>query len=548
MIWKLIGLVAGFAFAEHTRTCLIVGWDVTCVRTGAMVNQERVLNALGMAAFGDKAVQGDPEDQGVVRQLMTHIFSGRIEVATNSQLRKRFKRRLSDWVEHFHQTQAETSSSSEVLAFRNANLSVIYAALSVLAPYSKMPMSTADLEPEHLSQLETDIIPPSEGGEMLEALLEFVPCKAHMERGLQRYSNLGVPGAVFSHGFSIADQVLAKNDPAWFGYAKSSADPGAAYQWYLGNFKWHIHFLDAWKYIQHMSSVQPVTVPVVVVDSGCADNHPDMNYFETTTSRCRGPCRGWDASGEDGDFSTGAQLHGTMVMGLIGARSNNAMGLVGACPQCKVHCIRVSTSTGSIFTSALLRAYDYILENVDKFPISNHSYGGYTRLRSEKAALKKLSDRGHVIVAAAGNGYCNLDSGDCEFVSPAMYDVPTLVSVGASDLDGNMAEFSNRGRSIVDVWAPGVNIPTFSDGENPNLLSFANGTSFSAPITTAALALTMGWFPNIDPNLRIRLLRLSSTQPTFGFKNSTSGYINLHRMLAYMAAISSMYAKNSATH
>ena len=540
MIWNLIGLVAAVVFAEHPRSSsLILGWDAACVGTGVMVDQERVIKVLGAAVFGDKVEQGDSVDLHVIRQLLPHIRHKGIEGSSNSDLRKLFERNLIDWVGHFDLGQAESTGSLAVLTFRNANLSVIYAALSLLAPYAKIPMSASKLQPEHLSQLETDIIPPSQGGEMLEALLALVPCKAYMEYGLLRYSNLGL---------SFADTVLAKSDPAWAEYAKFTSDPAAMYQWYMGTFKWHVNFLNAWKYVQHLHGVEPVTVPVVVVDSECATSHPDINYFETATPRCGGICRGWDASDGDADFSGDTDpLHGTLVMGLVGARSNNGVGLVGACPQCKVHCLKVASPTGNIFTSALLRAYDYILENVDKFPISNHSYGGYGSLSSEKAALKRLSDRGHVIVAAAGNGYCNLDTGGCAtFVSPAMYNLPTLVSVGATDLDGNMAEFSNRGRSIVDVWAPGVNIPAFTHRNNPNMLSFVMGTSFSAPITTAALAFSMAWFPDMEAGLRVRLLRLSSSQPTFGFTYSTGGYINLHRMLAYISTVTRMFAEKSA--
>lgn len=101
-----------------------------------------------------------------------------------------------------------------------------------------------------------------------------------------------------------------------------------------------------------------------------------------------------------------------------------------------------------------------------------------------------------LVIAAAGN-----DSSSDPFY-PAAF--PWVISVGALDEEGNVADYSNYG-CWVDVWARGSNLVnafphgTYTCYEPPNKGQVRNfkhlaqwsGTSFATPIVTAAIAAQM---------------------------------------------------------
>jgi len=54
------------------------------------------------------------------------------------------------------------------------------------------------------------------------------------------------------------------------------------------------------------------------------------------------------------------------------------------------------------------------------------------------------------------------------------------------------AEFSNYGKTMVDFFAPGVDVVSIAPD---NKYSVASGTSFSAPVTSGVAALLWSYFP-----------------------------------------------------
>jgi hypothetical protein len=99
---------------------------------------------------------------------------------------------------------------------------------------------------------------------------------------------------------------------------------------------------------------------------------------------------------------------------------------------------------------------------------------------------------GWVVVAAAGN------AGDRG--SPATYpaDLPHVVTVAATDRNGNVASFSNRS-AWTDLAAPGVGVlaavPTWRDPTGYTALS---GTSYAAPIVAGAASWLWTERPLLD--------------------------------------------------
>ena len=108
-------------------------------------------------------------------------------------------------------------------------------------------------------------------------------------------------------------------------------------------------------------------------------------------------------------------------------------------------------------------------------------------------AIRIGKDRG-VVISASGN-----DANDNDTIPSTPTNVPGMISVGATSLDGSTASFSNYGLKTVDLFAPGENIlssGTFSLTER----SRKSGTSqvpyggrFAANVLLKNLKLNRHW-------------------------------------------------------
>lgn len=116
----------------------------------------------------------------------------------------------------------------------------------------------------------------------------------------------------------------------------------------------------------------------------------------------------------------------------------------------------------------------------------------------ECRAIKMLTDQGIIVVVANGND----GPGSHSVGIPA--NSPYALSVGAVDINGNLASFSARGptaQGLVkpDCCAPGVNILSTSAGliatmqfmDGPPLLASISGTSMSCPHVSGVVALAL---------------------------------------------------------
>ena len=89
----------------------------------------------------------------------------------------------------------------------------------------------------------------------------------------------------------------------------------------------------------------------------------------------------------------------------------------------------------------------------------NASWGGSGTDPVIAAAIQYADEHGVIIVAAAGNSGTNDDNSSTWF-SPASYsvDYPNVISVAATDINGNLAGYSDFGVHSVQLAAPGVSL------------------------------------------------------------------------------------------
>ena len=173
--------------------------------------------------------------------------------------------------------------------------------------------------------------------------------------------------------------------------------------------------------------------------------------------------------------------HGTPVAGIIAAQTNNAIGIAGIAPGVRVMALRAGTASGYLEEDDVAEAIIYAVQNGCK--IINMSFGDVVFSNLLKEAVEYGYQHGLIFVASAGN------SGNNILQYPASYD--ETISVGATDVDNNLASFSSFG-SKLDLVAPGQDI--LSTSRNGEYGTYS-GTSFSAPMVSGVLALLWSLYP-----------------------------------------------------
>jgi serine protease len=196
-------------------------------------------------------------------------------------------------------------------------------------------------------------------------------------------------------------------------------------------------------------------------------------------------------------------FHGTMSTGMIAG--NGSSGFQGIAPNVKILPVRVSGLGDSYSIMAILNGLTYAADR--GADVINMSFGG-PPFEPVEALIAELQTKYPklVFVAAAGNETTPAS------IYPAAY--PNVISVGAIDIKGNRASYSNWGKRL-DVVAPGGDtnveggVLTLSgvgaDGfwqrdkqasgdftpfqDRRGYYIFTQGTSFASPAVAGVIAL-----------------------------------------------------------
>jgi subtilisin family serine protease len=132
-------------------------------------------------------------------------------------------------------------------------------------------------------------------------------------------------------------------------------------------------------------------------------------------------------------------------------------------------------------------------------------------------AVRYAESKGVLLVHAAGNDAKNIDSSD-NFPNPVFLKnkarAANWITVGASGDPSNggiTANFSNYGKSEVDVFAPGVQI--YSTIPGGNTYGNASGTSMACPVVAGTAALLLSYFPTLTAQQLKMVLEKSAVAP-----------------------------------
>ncbi|WP_373684869.1 S8 family peptidase [Streptomyces lunaelactis] len=273
------------------------------------------------------------------------------------------------------------------------------------------------------------------------------------------------------------------------------------------------------------------TVKVGVLDTGVDDLHQDIapNFNAADSASC--------AYGK-ADTRTGAWRdvgeHGTHVAGTIAA-AKNGKGVIGVAPSVKISSVRIAEPNTSMFF-AENTVCGFMWAGDHGFKVTNNSY--YTDpwmfncpdnvdqaaiIEGVRRAQEYAENKGSLQVAAAGNSNYDLANKRTDTSSPndstpvtrtitnACIDIPTelpgVVTTAAMGNGNVKASYSNFGRSIIDIAAPGGDgasgvYSTLPGGKYGTM----NGTSMASPHVAGVAALLASTNPGSTPaDLRAKL-------------------------------------------
>ncbi|MFK0257804.1 S8 family peptidase [Streptomyces sp. NPDC090445] len=261
-------------------------------------------------------------------------------------------------------------------------------------------------------------------------------------------------------------------------------------------------------------------VKVGILDTGVDDQHQDLapNFNAADSVSCAygkpdARAGAWRDVGE----------HGTHVAGTVAA-AKNGKGVVGVAPGVKISSVRIAEPNTSLFF-AENTICGFVWAGDHGFKVTNNSY--YTDpwqfncpdnadqaaiIEGVRRAQEYAEGKGSLQVAAAGNENYDLANKTTDSASPndstpvtrtitnACMDIPTelpgVVTVAANGDGVTKASFSNFGRGVIDVSAPGGNVYSTVPGGKYDTMS---GTSMASPHVAGVAALIASTNPGITP-------------------------------------------------
>ncbi len=387
-------------------------------------------------------------------------------------------------------------------------------------------------------------------------------------RGISSAALAAFLGAQADVEYAVVDQrrthLALPNDPLYLqgpAISGSSGGPDVG-QWYLraptAALASSINLPGAWD-----RTLGSASIVVAVVDTGIRPEHPDLAGrllagYDFVSNRFRAnDADGRDADATDpGDWVTAAEAgdaagpfyqcstrnsswHGTQTASLIGAATNNGIGMAGIAPGVWLLPVRVLGKCGG-FDSDIIAAMKWaaglavpgVPANLNPARVINLSLGASGSCpQSYVDALSSIGNQQlpAVIVVAAGN------SSGHNVNSPA--NCPGVIAVAGLRHLGTKVGFSDLGPEI-SISAPGGNCvntatgspclypilaatnsgtTTAADSTYTDSFDAGLGTSFSAPLVAGTVALMLSVQASLTPTqVKAALLRSARPFPTSG--------------------------------
>lgn len=300
---------------------------------------------------------------------------------------------------------------------------------------------------------------------------------------------------------------------------QGTADPLYAQQWSLnntgqtgGSYDADVDMEEVYTYL---ASHPPVYNPTVaMLDTGVDLNHEDLRNKVLP---------GYDFVSDDFDPSD-TDGHGTGTASIVGAETNNNVGMAGVCPNCRILPMRVGTWVVHFGSREVAEGIYYA---------SNPAYGnadvismslGGTCSDLWTDAVNYAYDQNVIMVSAAGNLTGPI------VVYPAKYE--RVLAISATDKYDDFAWWSAFGPEI-DVSAPGQAVLVADRYDNYGTMT---GTSSATPHVAGTAALLLGQNPSLTNAQMRQIIRASADPKGFPGYDWFYGYGRLNAYTAILQA------------
>lgn len=290
------------------------------------------------------------------------------------------------------------------------------------------------------------------------------------------------------------------------------------------------------------SNIGSRDVKVAVIDTGINYNHADLkpNIWVNEVELNGEPGVDDDNNGCTDDIhgcnfvnNTGDPMdddgHGTHVAGTIGAVANNNIGVAGINWEVTLIPIRFIDNQDNGTTADAIRSIDYAVKVGAR--ILSNSWGDDHDSEFLRQAIQRSEKAGALFVVASGN-----DSRDNDVILdyPSSFDIESIIAVAAVDNTGELADFSNYGKTLVDILAPGSNImSTYCNPYYPGLAyDSESGTSMATPHVSGVAALMLAKNKNLTHHQIKKIIMDSARKlPALKDKSVSNGMLNAYEAL-----------------
>ncbi|MEX1188036.1 MAG: S8 family serine peptidase [Bacteroidia bacterium] len=249
-------------------------------------------------------------------------------------------------------------------------------------------------------------------------------------------------------------------------------------------------------------------IVVAVIDDACQTNHPEISGFTTNPFNVVDNSNNVEPTNINWD-------HGTFIAGLITAKTNNGEGMASVGRGLRVMPIRVTNNANP---DLLFNEYEAVIYAISQgVEVMNLSWGNEVPSQTGLSAINNAYNAGVVVVASAGN------DNNSNVVYPAAY--PNVISVASTTQIDTKSTFSGFG-TWIDICAPGSLLWSIAPTDSYTVKS---GTSFSAPLVSAAAGMMLSINPDLTPD-EVRACLLSSADNINLFNPDYLGLLGAGRL------------------
>jgi len=386
-----------------------------------------------------------------------------------------------------------------------------------------------------------------------------------------------------AQGVARAQQQIPPNDP-FYKYQFSFHNPGGKLTINTRSYKPSLKEFEAEKGIDlDIERAWQITtgsknVVVAILDDGFCYNQPDIkdnvwhnpgesgkdkNGFDKETNAVDDDHNGYvdDVIGWDFMFDSpdpdchifdgmdktriAAAFHGLSVMGIIGAKGNNGIGVAGINWDVSMMLLKIGAQgvgpgeVDGLRPDRAAKAIRYAVDNGARII----NWSGFVdntdpeQIRTLREAITYAGKHNVLIVVAAGNTPSDLDTGEgCKF--PQCFDEDNLIRVAGLDFQGRLLREdpgsghvggSSFGLKRVEIAALELNYTTHIQG-GVGTYALGAGTSDAAPVVSGVAALMLSVNPKLNAMQLKKLLMDSVTKlPALKGKVASGGMVNAYR-------------------